>query len=192
MARTASGGGIVSWVIVIVASALLVAVGTRVNRKDAEGHRATPAPHQPAVSMVPIEFLGRAKTAPPPTPVPPPPPTPKPPVKYDGVCYHDFCMKNWCYQRPGQTRVLKVKARLGGTVTGTFVYADDSDVPTVMIHSGLLDDGEIGVVRFRCLGAREQFLGTTRHGVQSKSYGVWQFSYSVTLLQFIGEGHLTE
>ncbi|MBB3121514.1 NBR1-Ig-like domain-containing protein [Pseudoduganella violacea] len=63
-------------------------------------------------------------------------------------------------------------SRSGGTVWGTkeFGYTTDSNIPALLVHSGLLADGESGVVTFSSQGTKSNFPGTTANGVTSSSY----------------------
>ncbi|UMR29224.1 NBR1-Ig-like domain-containing protein [Massilia sp. MB5] len=60
----------------------------------------------------------------------------------------------------------------GGTVWGTkeFGYTTDSNIPALLVHSGLLADGGSGVVTFTSLGSKSNFPGSTANGVTSSSY----------------------
>ena len=67
----------------------------------------------------------------------------------------------------------------GGTIWGTDTYTDDSPVAVAALHSGLLADGETGIVTVTILAGQEDYLGTSRNGVNSNSYGSFPGSYSI-------------
>jgi hypothetical protein len=81
--------------------------------------------------------------------------------------------------QPGQVLEFEVRGRTTGTVYGTDVYTDDSDLATAAVHSGALGDGEVGVVRVTLLGGQEGYAASTHNGVTSHSWGGWLASYRV-------------
>jgi len=65
-----------------------------------------------------------------------------------------------------------------GSVYGTGVYTDDSRVCSAAVHAGLITLASGGKVTIKILPGRASYLGSTRHGVTSSSYGAWTGSYS--------------
>lgn len=65
-----------------------------------------------------------------------------------------------------------------GSVYGTGVYTDDSRVCSAAVHAGLITLATGGKVTIKILPGRASYLGSTRHGVTSSSYGAWSGSYS--------------
>ncbi|MBL8837500.1 MAG: caspase family protein [Alphaproteobacteria bacterium] len=64
-------------------------------------------------------------------------------------------------------------------VFGTDVYTDDSGVCNAAIHAGIIDrDG--GIVVVTPGAGRQSFAGSARNGVQSRNYGRWQWTYSLS------------
>jgi len=64
-----------------------------------------------------------------------------------------------------------------GPVYGTGVYTDDSSVCSAAVHAGLITLAG-GKVTIKILPGRASYLGSTRHGVTSSSFGSWSGSYS--------------
>lgn len=65
-----------------------------------------------------------------------------------------------------------------GLVYGTGVYTDDSRVCSAAVHAGLITLASGGKVTIKILPGRASYLGSTRNGVTSNSYGAWTGSYS--------------
>ncbi|MEQ8785689.1 MAG: LCCL domain-containing protein [Pirellulaceae bacterium] len=70
-----------------------------------------------------------------------------------------------------------VTGAAGGTVWGSDIYTDDSDLATAAVHAGALKVGEMGAVRVTLLPGRHSYRGSTRNGVVSLDYANWQGSY---------------
>lgn len=77
----------------------------------------------------------------------------------------------------GQVFDFEVRGATQGAIWGTDVYTDDSQLATAAVHTGILAPGETGVVRVTILPGRENYVGSTRHGITSHSYGQWVGSY---------------
>jgi type II secretory pathway pseudopilin PulG len=73
-------------------------------------------------------------------------------------------------------------ASASGTVWGTDIYTDDSNISKAVVHAGILANGETGVVNIRVLAGLSSYAGTTRNGVTTVNYGNWPGSY-----EFISE-----
>ncbi len=66
-----------------------------------------------------------------------------------------------------------------GSVWGTNIYTDDSNLAAAVVHAGLLKDGETGVVKVTTLPGQSQYTGSNANGVNSSSYSNFQGSYSL-------------
>lgn len=67
----------------------------------------------------------------------------------------------------------------GGTVWGSDIYTDDSNLSAVAVHAGILADGQTGTVKVTILAGQSSYTASTRNGVSTRSYGSWYGSYSV-------------
>jgi RNA polymerase sigma factor (sigma-70 family) len=70
-------------------------------------------------------------------------------------------------------------SRAATTIWGTDIYTDDSPLAAVAVHSGLLREGEKGVLKVTIFAGRDDYEGSTRNGVASSAYGSWDGSYMV-------------
>lgn len=77
----------------------------------------------------------------------------------------------------GKQILFEVKANTTGTVWGTDVYTDDSDLGAAALHAGLLKDNETGILAIEILPARETYMGSMRNGVTTSDYGSWGGSF---------------
>jgi hypothetical protein len=68
----------------------------------------------------------------------------------------------------------------GGSVWGTNLYTDDSNICTAAVHAGVMTPSG-GAVVLEVQPAQSIFIGTTRNGVTTSSYGAWPGSF-----RFIG------
>lgn len=59
----------------------------------------------------------------------------------------------------------------GSSVWGTDQYTLDSNLSAAAVHSGAVQPGQTGTVRVRIVASPPQFLGTSRNGVSSATYG---------------------
>ena len=65
----------------------------------------------------------------------------------------------------------------GGTVWGTDIYKDDSDIKRAAVHAGAIQNGQNNIVYIEMLPGQSSYQGTTRNGVTTSSYGIWSGSY---------------
>jgi hypothetical protein len=79
----------------------------------------------------------------------------------------------------GRTFLFEVTGSTAGSVWGSQVYTDDSDLGTVAVHAGLLRDGQNGIIKVTILPGFERYEGSTRSGVTSSPYENWDGSYIV-------------
>ena len=80
--------------------------------------------------------------------------------------------------RTGQTFGFQITGASGGSVWGSDVYTDDSQVARAAVHAGVLQVGQTGVVQVTILPGQQSYQGTNRNGVQTSNYGSWSGSYS--------------
>jgi hypothetical protein len=82
-------------------------------------------------------------------------------------------------QRIDQTFSFMVTAATGGSVWGTDIYTTDTRLSTAAIHSGVLKEGETGVVRVKILPGQPSYPGSSRNGITSSTYGNYGGSYEI-------------
>lgn len=78
----------------------------------------------------------------------------------------------------GTVLTFEVTGAQGGSVWGSDIYTDDSNLAAAAVHAGVLDVGETGIVSVEILGPQETFAASQRNGVSSGSYGKWEGSYA--------------
>jgi hypothetical protein len=66
-------------------------------------------------------------------------------------------------------------------VWGSDVYTDDSSISTAAVHAGVLQPGQLGIVKMTILPGKTDYQGTTRNGVTSSSYGQFPGSFCIEL-----------
>jgi hypothetical protein len=64
-----------------------------------------------------------------------------------------------------------------GSVWGTDTYTDDSSVCTAAVNAGVLNPNVGGTVIIEIRPGLKAYVGSTRHGVTTRSYGAWVGSY---------------
>ncbi|HVM58975.1 MAG TPA: LCCL domain-containing protein, partial [Candidatus Paceibacterota bacterium] len=69
-------------------------------------------------------------------------------------------------------------ASTGASVWGTSAYTDDSSICMAAVHAGVITDAG-GPVTITIAGKRTSFVGSTRNGVTSASWGAWDGSFTV-------------
>lgn len=80
----------------------------------------------------------------------------------------------------GKTIKFELTGSSKGTVWGTDIYTDDSELATAAVHAGILKDGEKGVVMVTILEGKNRYKSTLQHGVTSKQWDGWVGSYRVS------------
>ncbi len=70
-----------------------------------------------------------------------------------------------------------VTGSLDGSVWGSGIYTDDSDISTAAVHAGLVKVGETKTVKITILPGQNSYVGTIKNGVESSDYGEWEGSY---------------
>ena len=85
----------------------------------------------------------------------------------------------------GQNGVMltfEVTGDSAGSVWGDGIYTDDSRLAAAVVHAGILQPGQTGLVGVEILPGQEAYDGAERNGVSSGTYGSWPGSYRVTAL----------
>ena len=81
---------------------------------------------------------------------------------------------------PGDTMLFKVTGKTsGGSVWGTDVYTTDSALALVVVHAGVLKEGEEGIVKVTFAPGQSEYEGSSRNGVTSSSWESYEISYKV-------------
>ena len=81
--------------------------------------------------------------------------------------------------RNGEVIAFEVTGDATGSVWGTDVYTDDSDLSSAAVHAGVLEEGETGTVMVEIMPGEESYTGSVRNGVESWDYPEWSGSYTV-------------
>ena len=68
-------------------------------------------------------------------------------------------------------------ASTGGSVWGTDIYTDDSDIRKAAVHAGVIQNGENKTVYIEVLPGNPSYSGSFRNSVSTFPYGNWQGSY---------------
>lgn len=79
----------------------------------------------------------------------------------------------------GESFTFQVTGDAMGSVWGSGIYTDDSNLAAAAVHAGVLEDGETGVVVVTILPGEEMYTGSEQNGVTSWDYGEWSGSYIV-------------
>lgn len=80
----------------------------------------------------------------------------------------------------GQTFYFKVTGGVNGSVWGTDMYTTDSTLAAAAVHVGALKQGEAGIVKVTIVASPPSFQGSTRNGVTTGSWGVFDAAYQVS------------
>jgi hypothetical protein len=81
--------------------------------------------------------------------------------------------------RTGESYVVTLTGATTGSIWGSDVYTDDSDLATAAVHAGVLKDGERGRVRITITAPQDSYLGSDRHGVLSEDWGHWDGAFRI-------------
>lgn len=81
---------------------------------------------------------------------------------------------------PYKSFVLWVTGQSSGAVWGTDIYTIDSSIGAAAVHAGLLRVGEAGPVLIQILPGLNAYVGSTRNGITTASYGGYPTSYSLS------------
>lgn len=80
----------------------------------------------------------------------------------------------------GKTFLFEVTGATTGSVWGTEVYTADTHLGTAAVQQGLLKPGERDVLKVKIIAGQKEYLGSTRNGVTSQSYGPWNVSFVIS------------
>ncbi|CAF3751800.1 unnamed protein product [Rotaria sp. Silwood1] len=81
----------------------------------------------------------------------------------------------------GQTFSFVIRGNTEGSVWGTDIYTDDSNPAVAAVHAGAIDKDEAKMINVQILPGQSSYEGTTRNGITSSSYGIWEGSYSFVI-----------
>jgi LCCL domain len=74
-----------------------------------------------------------------------------------------------------------VRLPAGGSTTSTIwgedIYSDDSSIGKSAVHAGLISFASGGTVTFEICPGQASYIGSTRNGVTSVTWGVWPRSF---------------
>lgn len=79
----------------------------------------------------------------------------------------------------GKVLHFEVIGSNSGSIYGTDIYTDDSDLSTAAVHAGLLKVGEKGVVKVTILPEQASHSSSARHGITSTAWSQYPGSYKV-------------
>ena len=79
----------------------------------------------------------------------------------------------------GKVLHFEVIGSNSGSIYGTDIYTDDSDLSTAAVHAGLLKVGEKGVIKVTILPGQASHSSSTRHGITSSPWSAYPGSYKV-------------
>lgn len=84
----------------------------------------------------------------------------------------------------GKTFYFKVTGAVGGPLWGTKVYTSDSNLASAAVQTGVLKNGQTGLVKVTMLAGQNKYAGTANlNGVSSSSYGQYPSSYRVDAVE---------
>ncbi|CAF1061125.1 unnamed protein product [Rotaria sordida] len=78
-----------------------------------------------------------------------------------------------------QSYVFALTGSRSGTIWGTNIYTDDSDLSTAAVHSGIVQYNQTSVITVTILAGQSSYTSTTQNGITSLSYGSWGGSYTI-------------
>ena len=81
-------------------------------------------------------------------------------------------------QNVGNVFSFVITGSTEGSVCGTDIYTDDSNLPVAAVHAGIVNAGETKIVTVKILPGHTSYQGTHQNGVLSLPYGFWKGSYS--------------
>jgi hypothetical protein len=80
--------------------------------------------------------------------------------------------------RVGQSFEFSLTGTTSGSVWGTDIYTDDSNVAAAAVHAGVVAPGETRTVTVSILPGQASYAASIRNGVTSGSWGGWSGSFS--------------
>lgn len=78
----------------------------------------------------------------------------------------------------GEVRMVVVGA-VDGTVWGSGVYTDDSNIAAAAVHAGVVKIGETAAVKITYLPGQPGYDGSEKNGVTTRPYGAWTRSFKI-------------
>lgn len=91
----------------------------------------------------------------------------------------------------GTILTFEVTGDAAGSVWGNEVYTDDSQLSAAVVHAGVLQPGETGLVQVEILPGQESYEGAEQNGVTSGTYGSWDGSFRVLPLSLKASSKLS-
>jgi hypothetical protein len=79
----------------------------------------------------------------------------------------------------GKRFAFKVTGVVGNAIYGTEVYTSDSNLSQAAVHWGVLKAGQTGVVKVEIVNPPPNYVSTTRNGITSNAYGVYNGAYKI-------------
>jgi len=77
----------------------------------------------------------------------------------------------------GEQHKVKVRGSTIGSVWGTDLYTDDSQIGAAAVHAGLVKPEEEAVLVLTVVKSPLRHVGSTRNGITSRDYGTWESSF---------------
>lgn len=81
--------------------------------------------------------------------------------------------------RIGESFYFEVTGSSANSAWGTEVYTYDSNLATAAVHSGILRNGQRGIVKVTMLKSTDAHRGTTQNGVTTSNWGPYSASFTV-------------
>ena len=79
----------------------------------------------------------------------------------------------------GKTFVFRVTGSTHGSVWGSDVYTADSTLAMAVVHAGILQVGQTGLVKVTIMAPPQNFTGSTRNGITSSPYDRYPAAFRV-------------
>ena len=76
----------------------------------------------------------------------------------------------------GKIYKITITGAIGGG-WGTDIYTNDSNIPGMAVHAGIVSIGQTKEVYIKVLEGQNNYPGTTRNGVSTSDWGGWDLSY---------------
>lgn len=83
----------------------------------------------------------------------------------------------------GKTYYFRVTGQSSGSLWGTDLYTTDSTLAVAAVHAGVAKVGVETVVKVTIVAGQSAYTGTSRHGVNSSSWGAYDSSFTVEALE---------
>ncbi len=79
----------------------------------------------------------------------------------------------------GQSYSFVLTGSVSGSLWGTTIYTDDSNLATAAVHSGFVQFNQTSTVTVTILAGQSSYIGSTQNGVTSSAWGSWYGSYTI-------------